>query len=169
MRMSGIVSASLAKLFLEHSPVEAPTLISTLVFLDSNSRPAPVGVVGRVGHAGVRVNLGNNRKLPELQRQLLTKRWAGPTPVPTHSCLTRWSFSHSHLLIAPPLTPSYSPTLYLNSVHFVDTYWYLVDSVDLVAACADCWLYLEPGHVEINRIMKFFCHLNHNYSGPRVI
>ena len=58
MRMSSVVPTSLAKLLLEHSPVETPILVSSLIFLNSHSCPAPVRVVGRIRHVGVCVNLG---------------------------------------------------------------------------------------------------------------
>ena len=89
MRMSSVVPTSLAKLLLEHSPVESSNLISSRVLLNPHSSPASVRIVGRVSHAGVCVNLGQPWSLLAWELQSLTKRWAGPTPVPTHSCLTR--------------------------------------------------------------------------------
>ena len=58
MRMSSVVPTSHAKLLLEHSPVETLILVSSLIFLNSHSCPAPVRVVGRIRHVGVCVNLG---------------------------------------------------------------------------------------------------------------
>ena len=58
MRMGSAVPAALAKLLLVNRPIEAPILVSSRLFLNPHSGPAPIRVVGRVCHVGVYVNLG---------------------------------------------------------------------------------------------------------------
>ena len=66
MRMSSAVPAPLAKLLLIHSTVEATIFVSSRLFLNPHSGPAPIRVVGRVCHVGVYVNLGKPLEYDQL-------------------------------------------------------------------------------------------------------
>ena len=167
MRMSSVVPTSLAKLLLEYSPVETPILVSSLIFLNSHSCPAPVRVVGRVRHVGVCVNLGKPSAYiglgndNDILRDGLAQHpcppilvsEADPFPIPTCLLLLLW-----HLRILQPFIS--------NQVisHKLTDFQDLVDSVDLIAGRADSGLHLQPGHVEINMIERFLSQLKIIFS-----